>query len=134
MKRRDRKSLFDNKIVSDIIFMLIGFSVMFISMITFSILIVNTGIMYKIMVLFAELSLCLGCMVSGFLYAIFKRRKGLYHGFINALRIYIVIFIAGLIFLDSFSLAFIPLRLSGALLSGALGGFYGVNSKFKKPI
>ncbi len=134
MKRRNKKSLLDIKIVSDLLFVLLGLAIMMLLMIIFSVLVTKMGIIYQLMVILAEISLCTGCFISGFCYALFKRKKGLFNGVINSVRIYAVIFIIGLIVMDSISISLIPLRFAGAVLSGAIGGIYGVNSKLKKPI
>lgn len=134
MKRRNKKSLLDIKIVSDLLFVLLGLAIMMLLMIIFSVIVTRTGIIYQLMVILAEISLCTGCFISGFCYALFKRKKGLFNGVINSIRIYAVIFIIGLIAMDSISITLIPLRFTGAVLSGAIGGIYGVNSKLKKPI
>jgi len=133
MKKRYRKKIYDIKIITDIFFVMLGMAVMFFFMFISAIIISRLGLMYKTEVILAELSLCAGCFASGFCYALFKRKKGIYNGFINSLRIYLLIFISGLVLTDSIELSLIPLRFAGAAFSGMAGGFYGVNSKLKKP-
>lgn len=134
MKRRNKKSILDINFISDALFVLAGLAVMIIFMIISAFILSGISLSYKMTVVLAEISLCAGCFISGFFYALFKRKNGLFNGMINAVKIYLVIFITGLIFMDKISLELIPLRFAGAVLSGILGGIYGVNSKFKKPV
>lgn len=134
MKRRNKKSILDINFISDTLFVLAGLAVMIILMIISAFILSGISLSYKMTAVLAEISLCAGCFVSGFFYALFKRKNGLFNGMMNAVKIYLVIFITGLIFMDKISPELIPLRFAGAVLSGMLGGIYGVNSKFKKPI
>ena len=134
MKKRNKKNILDINFISDTLFVLSGLAVMIIFMIISALIMSGISLSYKITVIIAETSLCAGCFISGFFYALFKRKNGLFNGMINAIKIYLVIFITGLIFMDKISPELIPLRFAGAVISGMLGGIYGVNSKFKKPI
>lgn len=134
MKRRSKRKIYDIKIVADILFTALGLAIMLIFMLIFAVIISKLGLQYKIEVILAEISLCAGCFISGFCYALFKKKNGLYNGLINSLRIYLFIFITGLVFIDSIEISAVPLRFAGALISGMTGGVYGVNSKLKKPI
>lgn len=134
MKKRNQKSIFNINFVSDLLFVLLGLAVMLIFMFLFALVMSKVSFSYKITVILAEVSLCAGCFISGFFYSLFKKKNGLFNGMINSVKIYAVIFITGLILMDSITLSLIPLRFAGALLSGMTGGIYGVNSKLKKPI
>lgn len=134
MKRRNKKKLMDIKFISDSIFLISGIIIILLFMLIFSAVMVNIGSSYKITVLLAQLSLCAGCFISSYGYAVFMQRNGMINGLVNSLKIYAVIFIAGLITIDDISAAMIPIRLICAALSGMLGGIYGVNSKIRKPI
>lgn len=79
------------------------------------------------------ISVAAGGMLSGYLYCKQKRHKGIVNGMLCGLIIYAIMLLFGIVYIRKIPSLDFGKYMIILLVSGAVGGVMGVNSKIKKP-
>lgn len=110
----------------------IGLVIMLLFVLLFAFLLTKVDAKDKFVSMMSTVSLCVGAYCGGYIASRLKRRNGLVIGLLTGLFIYFIIFLAAVIFAKtSISFGFVT-KLIITVVSAAIGGIIGVNSKHKK--
>ncbi len=133
MQRRTAlKSLRDSKLYCTVSSSLIGIIIVIICLLSFSFLMTKIDTPDVIVSFMSSFSLCIGSYFGGYISSKKRRQNGLAMGLLCGVSIYLIVFIAGVIFAKvSVSAGFIT-KLIMVISCGAIGGVIGVNSKKKR--
>lgn len=129
-KKKLNKDAEKYKILKEMLFLTFRSITVFILMILLTAFICYiTDIEYDKYSLIMILSATLSSFVSGFFYSRRMKQKGILHGMLSSLPIAFITVIITLIISDSQLSVMLPIAVASIILSGAISGSFGVNSR-----
>ncbi|NLP26367.1 MAG: TIGR04086 family membrane protein [Clostridiales bacterium] len=133
MRRSRRNCLWDSKIVYITRSALFGIGVTVLCLMGFSAIMTRFSASPMVVSMMANISLCVGCCVAGFMAAKKRRRYGIMTGIYCGAIIYCVVYFLGVVVLGRFISMSLLTKLLMAVVCSAIGGIFGVNTKIRRP-
>ena len=132
-KRPVKRLLWQSSVWCTILAVVAGLAVTLLFFLLFSLLISNIDAPDGLVQAMACLALCAGSFTAGFVAARRRRRKGLLVGLCCGIAMHFVVFLIGLLLLQSFAAAGTFAKLIFMILCSCIGGVVGVNCRCRKP-
>lgn len=125
---RSHKNDSANLVVSLILCGIVGIIAVFFCLLGFSWLFIKTNLPFWSAVPLATVSLCVGCLICGFLTSRKVEKNGLFCGLCSGVVFFLVGLFAALLNGQFVFTAVGSIKLVSCILSGCLGGFLGILS------
>jgi len=132
--RKNKKQIWTNTFIWNIICALAGVAVCIIILILFSVMLYNITDVIKSFTVFSSASLIAGTYCGGYICGLFRRKNGLYEGLFCGFTAYMLLLVAGGIYFHSFAHLISIRKFIMCVIPSAIGGIIGVNHKRPKKL